>query len=331
MRHEYKYDLVDGHIIVRDGASRLLIDTGAPSSVGEASSLAFAGETRSVAQDYMGVTPAFLGSKIGSPVHALIGADILNRFDVTIDPSQSVVTLNEGEEHLIGEPIPLDDFMGIPIVLASIGGQTIRVFFDTGAKLSYLAPEITAAFPRDGAEQDFYPGLGSFQTDTFTVPISVGSEQFVLRVGVLPELLQMALMKADTGGILGTAVLESHSVCLAPRRGTMRLTKLSTQGPGKASQRAEGTPRLTANAIMEERKTTAKRKPRRCPNCGAAQMASILYGLPDFSSELQRELDEGKTVLGGCCIMGCDPAWQCTRCQLQVYREADVLREEGRE
>jgi len=160
MRHEYDYDFVDGHIIVLDGASRLLIDTGAPSSVGETPSLTFAGETHQVAQEYMGVTPGFLGNAIGTSVHALIGADILNRFDVTIDPSRSVLMLDEGEEHLVGELIALDDFMGIPIVPASVGEHSIRMFFDTGAKLSYLAPEITAVFPRDGTEQDFYPGLG---------------------------------------------------------------------------------------------------------------------------------------------------------------------------
>lgn len=234
MRHKYYYDSVDGHIIVRDGVLRLLIDTGAPLSVGESSSLVLADETYQIAREYMGVTPVSLSKSIGSSIHALIGADILNRFDVIIDPSQSIFTLNDEEEELAGIPIELDDFMGIPIVSASVGERTIRMFFDTGAKLSYLVPELTETLPCEGIEQDFYPGIGNFYTDTFKVPISIGSAEFTLRVGVLPKILQMTLMMADTAGIIGTAILGSYSVCLASRRRVMSLRKLSTEGSNKA-------------------------------------------------------------------------------------------------
>jgi hypothetical protein len=74
-----------------------------------------------------------------------------------------------------------------------------------------------------------------------------------------------------------------------------------------------------------EKKITAKRKPRKCPKCGCAKVASILYGLPAFSPELERELKEGKTVLGGCCVTECDPAWQCIECETHIYRETDVF------
>ena len=52
---------------------------------------------------------------------------------------------------------------------------------------------------------------------------------------------------------------------------------------------------------MEE-KVTAKKKLKNCPKCGCSKIASILYGMPAFSPELEMELDEGKIVLGGCCI-----------------------------
>lgn len=37
-----------------------------------------------------------------------------------------------------------------------------------------------------------------------------------------------------------------------------------------------------------------------CPRCGSRNIAKILRGMPAFTTELQRELDEGKVVLGGC-------------------------------
>lgn len=56
-------------------------------------------------------------------------------------------------------------------------------------------------------------------------------------------------------------------------------------------------------------------KPDRCPECGSAKVASILYGLPDFSDELERELNAEEVELGGCIIMDDDPLWHCVECQ----------------
>jgi len=64
-----------------------------------------------------------------------------------------------------------------------------------------------------------------------------------------------------------------------------------------------------------------KRKPKRCPNCGASRIANILYGLPALSEKLNKELDEGKVVLGGCIISEDDPSWCCTKCESVFYKE----------
>jgi len=85
--------------------------------------------------------------------------------------------------------------------------------------------------------------------------------------------------------------------------------------------------RLNSGGIVKEEKTTSKRRLRRCPKCGSGAVAVIFWGLPEsFSKEMQHEIDEGRLVLGGCCVTDCDPAWQCTRCGLEIYREADVIR-----
>jgi len=72
----------------------------------------------------------------------------------------------------------------------------------------------------------------------------------------------------------------------------------------------------------------SRRKPRECPRCGSDRIAVILYGLPDFSEGLKRDLDAGHIVLGGCCVTGSDPAWQCTRCATRIHRQR-VRREAG--
>lgn len=52
-----------------------------------------------------------------------------------------------------------------------------------------------------------------------------------------------------------------------------------------------------------------------CPRCGSRDNATILYGLPAYSAEMQQKLDQRRLVLGGCVIVpGADPRWCCNQC-----------------
>ena len=64
-----------------------------------------------------------------------------------------------------------------------------------------------------------------------------------------------------------------------------------------------------------------KRKLKKCPKCGASRIANILYGLPALSEKLNKKLEEGKVVLGGCIISDDDPSWCCTECESVFFRE----------
>lgn len=227
MMHTYNYKFVDGHIIAIAGQLQLLIDTGAPCSVGDSSTLAFAGGSYPMQRNYMGISPESLSKSVGTHVNALVGADILNQYDILIDPNTNSLNMTEDDVPLAGSSLELDSFMGIPIVKARVGQDAVRMFFDTGAKLSYLDPDKTTALQSIGTESDFYPGVGTFSTNLYDVPITLATESMVLRVGNLPELLQMTLMMADTNGILGTAILRTHKVSYAPRRKTMTIQRIS--------------------------------------------------------------------------------------------------------
>ena len=64
-----------------------------------------------------------------------------------------------------------------------------------------------------------------------------------------------------------------------------------------------------------------KQKPSKCPKCGSQKIAKILYGMPAYSTKLRKDMDEGKIVLGGCCIGMDDPVWKCVDCKLDIYRQ----------
>ncbi len=62
----------------------------------------------------------------------------------------------------------------------------------------------------------------------------------------------------------------------------------------------------------------------KCPFCGSTDTARILYGLPAFNDAMEKKLNEGKLILGGCCIqtvnvndtnVQVDPARKCNKCR----------------
>ena len=63
-----------------------------------------------------------------------------------------------------------------------------------------------------------------------------------------------------------------------------------------------------------------KSKPRKCPKCGHTPVGTILWGMPDMDPKLQQSMEEGKTIIGGCCIGFDDPTWECSKCQQQIWK-----------
>lgn len=235
MEHEYRFESVGGHIILLDGRSRLLVDTGAPESAATSGRVRLGGDDFEVGPSYLNVTPSLLGQWIGTEIDALVGVDILNQYDMEIDPSSSSLRLSDGELPLKGMSLGLDQLMGIPILEAGVESQKkrIRMFFDTGARLSYLAPSLARQFPTATDEEDFYPGLGRFTTQTHCAALMIGTERISLTVGILPPDLQPLLTMANTSGILGTAILETHDVCFAPRRRLLSFWQLTGTGTAR--------------------------------------------------------------------------------------------------
>ena len=114
-----------------------------------------------------------------------------------------------------GERLEVSDLLGVPIVEATVRGHARRLFFDTGAKLSYANDEIVAGLASTGRERDFYPGFGTFETDVYDVPVVLGGIEATVPCGVLPPLLRLVLLMGGAHGILGTAIFDHADVAFA--------------------------------------------------------------------------------------------------------------------
>ena len=213
----------DGHLFLETDGQLWLFDTGAPTSFGSQASLSLGDETFQLTDGYLGLTSSTLSDLVSVECAGLLGGDILGQFDFVIDLSHGAIgtiEISSGTLEHSGKSVPTDEVIGIPIVAARIGGVDYRMFFDTGAQISYFQHDSIVDYPAAGAINDFYPGFGKFQTDTHNVDIALGETKFTLRCGILPELLAAALMMAGTTGIIGNQVTTGRVIGYFPRRQT---------------------------------------------------------------------------------------------------------------
>lgn len=214
----------EGHLFANLNGHDWLLDTGAPSSFGSIPSLAIENRIFRIPESYMGLTGAKLSEFVGKSTVGIIGADVLNEFDILLDVPQGQVSFSVGPIELAGAAIRTDQFMGIPIIEANIGGVCRRMFFDTGAQVSYFQDASLTTFPSAGRITDFYPGFGQFQTETYLVDMVLGGASYAVRCGSLPSILGMTLVMAKVDGIIGNEILREHVVGFFPRRQQLVLT-----------------------------------------------------------------------------------------------------------
>lgn len=66
---------------------------------------------------------------------------------------------------------------------------------------------------------------------------------------------------------------------------------------------------------------------RRCIHCGSKNVAKIIYGYVMITDCLEKKLDSGKVILGGCCVEpSISPRWSCNECHSmwEKIKESDL-------
>jgi hypothetical protein len=207
-----------GHLCLMLGGRRWLLDTGSPASFGDCASVNLGSREHRIHPSYMGQTAGSISQLSGLEVGGLLGGDILGEYDLLMDLESETCAISTDQIPLTGEVLTVEEIMGVPSVEVVFGGQRRSVFFDTCASVGYLQCEGLEDFPYVGSFDDFYPGFGSFSSDTHAAKIGVGTRQVTLRTGQLPTILGMAISLVGVEGILGNEMLALGPVGYFPRR-----------------------------------------------------------------------------------------------------------------
>lgn len=222
---QFQIHLFKGHPIINDGENRILIDTGAPSTIHTSDSLNFCSESFGCSTNYMGLTVSKISDMLGTEITTLLGADILSDYKIFLDYQNQVIEFSKQEIDIDGTQTDISNFMGIPIIKMTVDNQELKFFLDTGAKLSYLSDSLTSNYESVGTDEDFYPGVGKFHTKCFEIPTVFGDNEFVVKFGNLPTLLQMTLKLSGTDGIIGFDFFNNFKVLLDLKNNRLKYAK----------------------------------------------------------------------------------------------------------
>jgi hypothetical protein len=215
---EKRLTFVNGHVFANINDREWLIDTGAPTSFGLSSSLEINGHEFKLHNNYMGLSAKELSMHTGHVVYGLIGTDILNQFNIIMDYENESIAFSNEDIVMSGTKIPMHAFMGIPIINVKIEGQDRKMFFDTGAQISYWHGNSINAYESIDTVKDFYPGFGKFETKVYSINIELEGKPFNIRCGVLPKMLEMSLSMGGTEGIIGNEIIKNRIVGYFPKK-----------------------------------------------------------------------------------------------------------------
>ena len=211
MVRQVKYE--SGHLLVDLAEGRFLIDTGSPMSFARSGQITFAEKTLDVSTSAMGMLDADeLSGYVGTELDGLIGMDILGDYCLSFAGDRLLVDeAGQPEDGYVA--LPTKSFMNImPVVTISMNGRDVKAFVDTGAKISYLNPELLKELPVEETVHDFYPGVGEFDVDVSTASCSLRGLPLKVKFGRLPTLLQRTLMGSRVDGILGHDLFSAYDV-----------------------------------------------------------------------------------------------------------------------
>ncbi|HVE42055.1 MAG TPA: VWA domain-containing protein [Planctomycetota bacterium] len=214
--HAFRLDQVEGRFLAQIGVDRFLVDTGCPTSIGDRSPLVLGSRSFDVKSGSI--------SELRPQATGILGADILNQYEVVLDIRTRALVLAESPIPISGKVIPADFKSGLPILSAQAGGTTLGVLLRTGSRISFLKAGLADGGKIVGREKGVIPGFGDYDTELREVELLLGGIPYRLVMGTLPPALEDRLSSIGAAGILGADVFASRKLWMSARQGVVTIS-----------------------------------------------------------------------------------------------------------
>ncbi len=211
LKESYALELYDGHIILLMDSKKVLFGTGATTSIGE-KSLNLLGREYGVAKTFLETDIKELSSLLGYELDAMMGGDILKEVHLTVDIDARKAYFSKAPQDQKDWPMPVELVMNVPIVTVMLGNRKLRMFIDTGAKVSYLRDNIIKPYYElaPDLDTDYYPGFRRYEVETRKIQVKVAGHNLELRFASIDHIqhLDTVLLMAGCDGIIGQEIFK---------------------------------------------------------------------------------------------------------------------------
>jgi hypothetical protein len=182
-----------------------LVDTGSPFDIGRGRAARLLDENWCPPVEHARVLDV-ASTHLGVEVEWLLGAPTLERLRLLLDWRGRRAELRADAIALDGaRPVSIVRRGGVPFVEIVAGSATTAAVLVPRAAVAGRTPI--------RRERDFHPLIGPFETDVWSLPISVDGRPIALEAGVLPAALERALATGD-GWILGSDFFCNRTIVL---------------------------------------------------------------------------------------------------------------------
>lgn len=224
---KFQIELVDKVPIVRDGQNVILIDTGSPVTIHTQNSINFCETDYPCETNLAGTTVRKISEMLGAEITTLMGMDILSQYIIILDYSNKTVEFLKEDPNLNQEwnKVELYDFMGIKLLNLSIAGTNVRLFLDTGAKISYLPQALTNNLESINTLEDYHPTIGRFKTSCYVIHTELAGSVFSVTYGNLPYIFEQAIQLGGANGVIGFDLFMNFKVMIDSQNNLLRIIK----------------------------------------------------------------------------------------------------------
>lgn len=213
---EYRIEIVTDHILVIDDrGSKVLLDTGSPSTFHADGLVVLDGKTFNVPTSFGIADSRYVSDHVETAVSGLVGMDILGDCGgLLIDVPGGRVVFGYPTDGMTRVPSSVDNRVKMEM---EIRGRRVKVLLDTGAPTSYVSRPLTEGLEIVEYREDFNPMMpgGKFKVPMFDFPAAFAGKEFVMRAGNLPTVLDQAVANCGVEGAVGMEVLKRQPVLVA--------------------------------------------------------------------------------------------------------------------
>ncbi len=220
---KYSIGISESHVISIINGKRVLISTGAPISIGDMPEIMILGQAHKLENKYLGLDIKQISEHLRTDINALLGMDALSKFIFYISHGIEAMICSDffiNFKETMRE-LPINIISGQLMLDVKIGGVSMKMILDTGAKLSFLNSSLLAGQKRFGKKEAFYPGAGVFSTEVYNMPLELKGKVMDIPVGKLPDNMMTDLALRQCYGLLGAEVFKHFSIQFCLKKNTI--------------------------------------------------------------------------------------------------------------